>query len=63
MTDPAHSRSDLTGSDDTRGLAIEVHTCKTYQTEIILTNLDIALMDSSGNRKCQCHRMLCNRLR
>ena len=63
MTYPRHGSPDLTGSDDTGCLAVEVHACKSDQTEVVLPHLYIALVQSPVHRHGKCHRMLRHSLR
>ena len=63
MTYPAHRRTNLACSDNSRSLFIEIDSGKTIETEIIFPHSDIALMKMSVDTKCKRHRKLRNRLR
>ena len=58
FADAAHSGSDLSGSDNTGGLLIEVHTAQSFKAVVILADFVISLIKPSVNGKCESHGKL-----
>ena len=53
VADSCHGSADLTGSDDTGGLAVEVHTHQTVQAEVIFTDLYICFVQMTVDSQSQ----------
>ena len=60
VADSCHSSTDLTSTNDTCGLAVEVHTHQSAKAEVILTNLYISFVKMTVNCQSQSHCVLSN---